>query len=198
MKARLLAAVLCLAVPGTAFPQALTSLASVRVAYTTRKNTVKPEGVLKAQIDALDAQIADAGRLGRSGELRRLYAKGLALLNGREWNDAAAYAASLVIRTDHVVADSTKPFTARLEQIFLPAIELTHAVSVDVTLGPPPRPGAPAPDNGAARALGTFDGVGRDLRESPFPFEVDLRQVPDGTYELAAGIHDGDRALARA
>src|SRR5471030_3157354 len=72
---------LCALVPVTAGAQALTSLSSVRVGYTTRKNTVKPQGELKAQIDALDAQIADATKLGKSGELRRLFAKGLALLN---------------------------------------------------------------------------------------------------------------------
>ena len=81
MNARVfLVASLCALVPATAMPQALTNLASVRVGYTTRKNTVKPQGELKAQIDALDAQIAEAGRLGKSGELRRLYAKGITLL----------------------------------------------------------------------------------------------------------------------
>ncbi len=85
MKVRLLAASVCLSIslmPALAAGQALTSLASVRVGYSSRKNTVKPEGELKAQIDALDAQIAEATRLGRAGELRRLFAKGLALLNG--------------------------------------------------------------------------------------------------------------------
>src|SRR3989475_13234617 len=84
MNARVLVvAALCGLVPASAFPQALTSLASVRVGYTTRKNTVNPQGELKAQIDALDAQIAEASRLGRNGELRRLYAKGVTLLAGR-------------------------------------------------------------------------------------------------------------------
>src|SRR6266513_2869884 len=85
--------------PAIALPQALTSLSSLRVGYSTRKNTVKPQGDLKAQIDALDAQIAEAARLGRNGELRRLYAKGVALLNGRPWTDEADFAASLVVRT---------------------------------------------------------------------------------------------------
>src|SRR5438876_4004333 len=98
MKARvLLVAALCALVPAAAFPQALTSLASVRVGYTTRKNTVKPQGELKAQIDALDAQIAEASRLGKSGELRRLFARGLSLLNNRPWTDAVEYAQSLVL-----------------------------------------------------------------------------------------------------
>ena len=86
MKFRTLVLVaLCTILPATAFPQALTSLASVRVGYTTRKNTVKPQGELKAQIDALDQQIAEATRLGKTGELRRLFAKGIVLLSGRAW-----------------------------------------------------------------------------------------------------------------
>src|SRR5258706_2459493 len=98
-----------LVAPAFASAQALTSLASVRVGYTTRKNTVKPQGELKAQIDALDAQIADAARLGRNGELRRLFAKGLTLLSGRPWTEMADYSGSLVLRTDRVVVESTRP-----------------------------------------------------------------------------------------
>src|SRR5437667_4523216 len=111
-------------VPSIVLAQALTSLASVRVGYVTRKNTVKPQGELKAQIDALDAQIAEASRLGKSGELRRLFAKGTTLLNNRPWTDVVEYAHSIVLRTDRVVADSAKPYSVRLEQIFAPSIDL--------------------------------------------------------------------------
>ena len=49
MKARVLLVVsLCALLPAAAMAQALTSLASVRVGYTSRKNTVKPQGELKA------------------------------------------------------------------------------------------------------------------------------------------------------
>ena len=110
MNARiLLVAVLCAVTPGAALAQALTSLASVRVGYVTRKNTVKPQGELKAQIDALDAQIAEAARLGRNGELRRLYAKGVALLAGRPWTDTTDFSNSLVLRSPRVVVDSARP-----------------------------------------------------------------------------------------
>src|SRR5579862_55151 len=110
MKARvLLVALVSALIPAMAGAQALTSLASVRVGYTTRKNTVKPQGELKAQIDEVDRQIAEASRLGKSGELRRLFAKGMTLLNGRPWTDATEYASSLVLRTDRVVADSSRP-----------------------------------------------------------------------------------------
>src|SRR2546430_13098225 len=112
MKLRTFVAV-CVAVliPALASAQALTSIASVRVGYVTRRNTVKPQGELKAQIDALDAQIAEAARLGRNGELRRLFAKGIALLAGRPWTDAAEYSSSLVVRASRVVVDSSKPYT---------------------------------------------------------------------------------------
>src|SRR5262245_37369162 len=134
-------ALACMAA-ATASAQALPNLSSLRVGYTTRKNTVKPQGELKAQIDALDAQIADAARLGRSGELRRLYAKGNTLLAGRPWTDEIDFATSLVIRTAAVVADSTKPYVFRLEQIYEPSITLDHPLTANVALRKRPAPAA--------------------------------------------------------
>src|SRR3954449_9502998 len=187
MNARLLAASACLSLcsflPAPAGAQALTSLASVRVGYTTRKNTVKPQGELKAQIDALDAQIADANRLGRTGEVRRLYAKGMALLNGRAWTDAADYSASLVLRSARVVIDSSKPYTVRLEQIYAPSLPLQNTVSAHVMLRQrpaPPTPNQPPQEPPLVKDLGSFDGVARDLRESPYFFDLDVSDVPDG------------------
>jgi poly(3-hydroxybutyrate) depolymerase len=200
---RLVAVAVCALIPASAFPQALTSIASVRVGYTTRKNTVKPQGELKAQIDALDAQIAEAARLGRTGELRRLFAKGIALLNNRAWTDDVEYAASLVLRTDRVVADSTKPYPVRLEQIFTPAIALQRPVTAHLALRArpaPPSPGQP-PAQGPppiVKDLGTFDGVPRDLRESPFPFEADLHDVADGGYLLTVDVTDEGKPIGLA
>ena len=203
MNARiLLVAVLCAVTPGSALAQALTSLASVRVGYVTRKNTVKPQGELKAQIDALDAQIAEAARLGRNGELRRLYAKGVALLAGRPWTDATDFSNSLVLRSPRVVVDSARPYTVRLEQIYAPAIQLDRPVSAHATLrkrtaapAPPAQPPAP---NEIVKDLGTFDGVARDLRESPFAFEFDLTDVNDGAYFVGVDVVDGSTALGTA
>jgi poly(3-hydroxybutyrate) depolymerase len=187
----------CALVPATATPQALTSLASVRVGYITRKNTVKPQGELKAQIDALDAQIAEASRLGRTGELRRLFAKGITLLAGRSWTDAAEYSNSLALRTDRVVADSGKPYSVRLEQIYSPSIDLQRTVTAHVALRKRPTvtPGQPPQPGEVIKELGTFDGVARDLRESPFPFELDLHDVADGTYQLSVEVLDQSTPL---
>ena len=204
MKLRQLAhaVLLSVLVPATALPQALTNLSSVRVGYSTRKNQVKPQGELKAQIDALDAQIAEAARLGKNGELRRLYAKGVALLNGRAWTDEADFAASLVVRTSTVVADSTKPLSFRLEQIYTPAINLDHPLTAKAALRKrpaPPAPGAPpAPPPEVVKDLGTFDGVSRDLRESPFPFEVDVHDVADGGYLLTVDVLNDAKPIGSA
>jgi poly(3-hydroxybutyrate) depolymerase len=180
--------------------QALTSLSSVRVGYVTRKNTVKPQGELKAQIDALDAEIAEAARLGKNGELRRLFAKGIALLSNRPWTDAIEFSTSLVLRTDRVVSDSSKPYLVRLEQIYAPSIKLERPLMAKVGLfkrpsGPPPAPGTPPPAPELVKELGTFEGVGRDLRESPFSFDLDVHDVADGTYLLIANVADGADTL---
>ena len=193
-----LVTLLTLLAPAAASAQALTNLTSVGVQYTTRKNTVKPQGELKAQIDALDAQIAEARRLGKTGEMRRLYAKGMVLLAGRPWTDAADFNASLVLRTSRVIADSGAPFAVRLEQLYAPAIELRDPLTAHAELrkrpSPPAAGGAPQPGE-VVKDLGSFDGVGRDLRESPFPFELDVHDVADGAYTLSVDVSGGSTRL---
>lgn len=200
-----------------AVAQALPNLSSVRVGYNTRKETVKPQGELKAQIDQIDKEIQAASRLGQFGEVRRLYAKGTALLAGRPWTDADEYQAALVIRTDRLFVDSSMPYRVRLEQIFQPAIELTRPLSATAALrprtaaAPAGRGGAasapsPADRSGAASApppapaieLAKQDGVSRDLRESPFAMDLNVSAVPDGQYTLAIEVRDQDRSLGTA
>lgn len=195
------------------FAQALPNLSSARVAYNTRKATVKPDGDLKAQIDQIDQEIEAASRLGRTGEVRRLLAKGMALLAGRSWTDADEFQAALVIRTDRVLVDSSVPYRVRLEQIFAPGIELTRPLTARASLRARvaaggagrsggalalPERGASAPPERAAIELGAFEGVSRDLRESPFPIDLDVAAIPDGPYTLAIEVLDQDRSLGTA
>ena len=189
---------LALAIPSFSSAQALTSLQSVRVGYNTRKATVKPTGELKAQIDEIDKQLAEASRLGKNAELRRLMAKGTTLLAGRPWTDVLDYTNSVVLRTDHIVADSTKPYPVRLEQIYSPSIELTRSLTAHVIVRQRPAPaqgGAPPVPGAVVKDLGTFEGVARDLRESPYALELDVHDVPDGTYQLNIEVLDSDRSL---
>ena len=202
MKARLVTASVCLSLcalmPAAVRAQALTSLSSVRVGYTTRKNTVKPQGELKTQIDALDAQIAEATRLGKTGELRRLFAKGIALLNGTPWTDTLDYSRSLVLRTPRVIVDSSKPYSVRLEQIYASSLALQNTVGAHLTLHKRPAPTAPGrtpEEPPLVKDLGTFDGVSRDLRESPYFFDVDLKDVADGAYLLNVEVSNQGQSI---
>lgn len=186
----------CLAVPVVAAAQALPNVNLTRVLYNTRKATVKPEGELKAQVDAVDAAIAEATKLGQTGEVRRQIARGLTLLDGRMWTPQLDYQHSLVLRAERTVVDTTAPYTVRLEQIYRPAIELTPVLTVDVRLlRRVAAAGGAAPTFDVVRPLGTFDGASRDLRESPFEFDVAVEGVPDGTYVIEAAVRDGATAL---
>lgn len=202
MKSRILAVtVVCLAIAAVASPQALTSLQSVRVGYNTRKATVKPTGELKAQIDEIDRQLAEASRQGRNGEMRRLMAKGTTLLSGRPWTDELEFGNSIVLRTERVVGDSTRPYPVRLEQIYSPSIALERSLVARALLRQRPVPGAngaPPQPGPVVKDLGTTDGVSRDLRDSPARFEFDVRDVADGTYQLAVEVMDGDRSIGAA
>ena len=187
--------------------QALPGLSSLRVTYNTRKAMAKPEGELKAQLDAVDKEYAAAARAGDLGEARRQIAKGLALLAGSAWTPALDYQHSLVIRSERTVVDSSEPYVARLEQIYKPAIDLTPAITARVSLLRREAEGRGGTGAALARAqapmvtvrdFGRMDGVARDLRESPFQLELDLSAVPDGVYVLEAEVSDGDASLGAA
>ena len=188
--------------PMLASAQALTSLSSISVSYNTRKATVRPTGDLKVRIDEVDQQIAAARRNGQNAEVRRWTAKGMALLNNRPWDDVTDFATSLLIRTEHSVADSSKPLAVRLEQMYSPSIELSRSLTAHAVVKSRPQPapaaGQPAPPQTIVKDLGSFDGVARDLRESPYWLDLDVHDVADGTYQLAIDVKDGDRALGTA
>ena len=198
---RLVLAMCCtfLLVPADAFAQALPNVSLARVRYSTRKATVKPDGPLKTEIDAVDAAIAEATRQGHTGEVRRQLAKGLTLLDGRAWTPELDLQASLALRAERTIVDPSQPYAVRLEQIYRPATELTPALSVVMRLkrraAVSVLQAAPAPLS-LVREMGVFDGVSRDLRESPLVVELDLSGAADDTYVLEAELRDGATALA--
>ena len=187
-------ALLLVLIPAWAMAQALPNLALLRVRYNTARTAARPDGELKAQLDALDKEIADASRLGRTGEVRRLLARGTTLLDGREWTEVEDFRHSLVLRAERVFADSTRPFTVRLEQIYAPAIEITAPITASVTLRP-----LLAQPAGAAEALALTEQsrVPRDLRESPLVVDLDLARAADGPHELAVSLSQGERSLGQ-
>ena len=183
--------------PVSAWAQALPNLNSLRVRYNTQKSTVKPDGDLKVQIDQIDKEIGEATRAGRTGDVRKLFAKGLALLAGRPWTEVEEFQSSLVLRTSSVVVDSSQPQVVRLEQIFAPTTALTKPLTAIATIRPPAPPaaaGQPATSEPGTE-IGRFEQVARDLRESPFAMDLDLSKIADGTQVLSVEVKDGERSL---
>ena len=203
MKTLLVAAAVL--IPSLALGQALPNLNSLSVSYNSRKTAARAEGELKEKLDEVDKAIAAARAAGNAGELRRQFAKGMTLLAKEEWTPARDFRSSLVLRSERTVIDSSVPYALRLEQIYRPEITLTPALSAKVSVRkrvPPARPGAEPADAAAAKAaalqtkeLGTFDGISRDLRESPFAMELDLSAVEDGAQVIQAEIFDGTTSL---
>jgi predicted esterase len=184
-----------------AHAQALPNINSLSVRYNSLKTAAKPEGELKAQIDEVDKAIADARRTGNMGEVRRQIAKGLTVLNKEAWTPQLDYRNSLALRSERTVIDSAAPYAMRIEQIYRPAIDLSANLTTKVRIRkrvPPARPGATAPPAPAPRELGTFDGVSRDLRETPFALELDLAAVEDGAQVIEAEMFDGTTSLGTA
>jgi poly(3-hydroxybutyrate) depolymerase len=192
---RVLAVAALAVIPSIAVAQAPPNLALARVRYNSLKNSVKPDGDLKAQIDALDKAIAEAARLGQTSEVRRLLVKGTALLNGRGWTDQDDYDQSLLLRTDRVFVDSSVPYTVRLEQTFAPSLQLTSAPTARVSIRPLLSQPAGTPE---ARTLAEFPDVSRDLRDAPLLMDLDLASVPDGAYSLEVDVLDGTSTIGTA
>ena len=182
--------VVLLAAPATA--QAPPNLALARVRYNSLKNSVKPDGDLKTRIDAIDTELGEAMRLGQLSQVRRLLAKGTALLNDRGWTDVDDFDQSLVLRSDRVFVDSSTPYTVRLEQVYAPSLELTRPLNARAAVRPLLAQPAGAPET---RLVGEFTDVSRDLRDAPLVMELNLAAVPDGSYALEVDVIDGEMTI---
>ncbi len=195
--------------PALASAQALPNINSLSVRYNAVKAAAKAEGELKTQLDEVDKTIAEARRAGNMGEVRRQIAKGMALLNKEAWTPQLDYRHSLVLRSERTVIDSAWPYAMRIEQIYRPALDVSANLTTKVRIRkrvPPARAGADASAVAAAakaaalqtKELGTFDGVSRDLRETPYPIELDLSSLEDGAQVIEAEVFDGPTSLGTA
>jgi predicted esterase len=196
---RIVVVLLSLFVACDAFAQALPNINLLVVRYNSEKASAKPEGELKAQLDEVDKLIAEARRAGNNGELRRQIAKGMTLLRNEAWTPAIDFRNSLVLRAERTVVDSSAPLAFRLEQIYRPAMEMSTNLTARVSIrkrAPQSRTAKPAPV--PATVLATFDGLSRDLRESPFAMEVAVAAIEDGAFAIETEVLDGTTAIATA
>ncbi|HYV96117.1 MAG TPA: PHB depolymerase family esterase [Gemmatimonadaceae bacterium] len=190
--ATLLAAIVSLA-PAALAAQAPPALISVYVEYSTVKNTVKPQGAVRATLDSLERLYAAASRTGRTGEARHLLAEALTIVNGHEWTDSADFAASLRLRSDGQIVESQRPYTVRLQQYYA-ARTLPSSPAVRAVIH---KRGTGAQTADVAKAFPTFENVSRDLLDAPLTMQFDFHDVPDGNYTLVIDVLDSARTIAR-
>jgi dienelactone hydrolase len=177
--------------------QARETVAGLRTRYNTVKTQAKPQGDLKAKFDAIDEQLLRAAKLGRTGELRRLYSQGIALAAGQPWTPEREFAGSLALRTERVFISPENPVAFRLEQIYAPQIELANPLTIRVSVNRP----APAGTGAPAQLLkdgGSFSNIGRDFIDEPFRFDLDLSTIADTRAVVRAEVLDGTRTLGAA
>jgi poly(3-hydroxybutyrate) depolymerase len=201
MKSALLTILFVLITVSSAAAQARDTIAIMRTRYNTAKNAARAQGELKQKLDAIDQQLARAIRLGRTGELRRLYTQGSAVASGREWTPETEFTSSLVLRTERVFVGPEKPISLRLEQIYAPTLELSNPLTVRITVNRAATGGAGGANAQPAAKLKdgpVFSNVGRDFIDEPLRFDVDLSGLEDGRVTLRAEVQDGTRALGAA
>jgi dienelactone hydrolase len=195
MKAALLLGITLLAGASTLAAQARDTVAIMRTRYNTAKTNSKAQGALKQQLDTIDQQLARASKLGRTGEMRRLYTQGTALAAGREWTPETEFSSSLVLRTERVFVSPENPVSFRLEQIYSPTLELANPLSVRLTVNRPAAAGPNAPPPVKLKDGGVFNNVSRDLMDDPLRFDLDLSGLADGRTVIRAEVQDGTRLL---
>jgi len=167
------------------------------VQFRSMSNRAKPQGEVKARLAEIEKNATAAFRAGKTGEVRRLFAQGRALLQGKSWTPVDDFQHSLVLRTDTTVTDPSQPFYARLAQIYWPDYQAKGEITLDVALAERRGRGRLIQPGQAVKDFGRFIGVSTDLVDAPFLFQLDLSGISQGTYLLTATLHEGEAEVGR-
>jgi poly(3-hydroxybutyrate) depolymerase len=103
----------------------------------------------------------------------------------------SAFASSLALRTDRIVADSSRVAMGWLAQTSPVAFTSKGALRLEVALAPW------EPEAKGLKKLGNFTIFGGDLAKNPFPFTVDVSGSADGYYRYVAEVFDGETSVAK-
>jgi predicted esterase len=186
------------AVATIAAAQARPNLSVARLVYNAAKSQANPQGELKDKLALIEKAIAEATRWGRTGEIRRLLAQGQTLLAGRDWTDELDFSNSLALRADAVVLDSKQPGSIRIEQIYVPRLQMVGPLTARVSLHRPRRAALGFQPGDKVKDLATQDGISRDLLDEPCRIDLDWIGIEDGAYVVQAELFDRDKSLGAA
>ena len=157
----------------------------------TLQTNMKVSDNVQGEVDKLSAEAAAMQNAGNAGEARRRFLHAIAVQRGLAWNDKTEFASSLQLRTNMVVADSSRTFYAQLTQGYDAPYQSARGLGLHLTLADFAVPGK------VLRDLGTFEVYARDLIDEPYSLSASLEGVADGPYQLAAEVVDGSAVLVR-
>jgi dienelactone hydrolase len=100
------------------------------------------------------------------------------------------FIASLTLRSEQIIADSTHPLILWLGQTSPVAYRSAAPVTLKLTLAPA------AANSPVIKELGTFDVLPRDLNARPLGVSAQLDGVADGNYRIVAMVFEGDATIA--
>ncbi len=147
----------------------------------------------KALVDKLVEEAAAFQEQGSNGDARRLLSHAITLQLGGTWDTRTEYSASLVLRTDMTVADSSRLFVAQLAQRYPARYPDSSGLRLRVSLvegGIPARADVVAAAGSTIAELALYDLPNRDLIDDPCRFDADLSKVPEGSYLVRAEVLD--------
>ncbi len=166
-----------------------------RLAYMFRKakEAAQPTGELASELQQIEDEAFQLYRQGNRSVARKLVYRGIARLLGKPWTAREEYLRSLILRTNMIVCDPRQPVVVRLEQEYQAMYKQQSPLALRLVLldGKTPRKKPPI------KQLHRLEVPQRDLIDQPFSFALDLRDVPDGNYLLAADVEEDGQAARR-
>jgi poly(3-hydroxybutyrate) depolymerase len=167
------------------------TLPALSQALRTLQANLKVAESVKAQVDKLAAEATSLQNAGNGGEARRRLLHAITVQRGLPWDEKAEFSGSLALRTNMIVADSSRSFYALLTQTYWAPYAAPAGLRLRVTIAD-----FAAPDK-VVRDLGTFEVYARALAEEPYAISANLARLADGPYQIAAEVSDRGAVLRR-
>jgi pimeloyl-ACP methyl ester carboxylesterase len=165
--------------------------------------TVRPPGPqhspeAAATLMELEVEAAELRRQGRAGDALRTIARAWAVARGEEPSPRSEFLGSLVLRTDTVVCDPTRPLIGWLSQAFSAARPAGMELTARVRLAAPERAGilevGPGETVGEPREIADLPA---DLIAEPVAVSLDAGAVENGIHLFTVEILEGGEPVHR-
>jgi predicted esterase len=207
MKMNFVTVALCLLIAINFFPetraQEISHLPELRTRYEEFNNLYtrkRREGVNVVPIDPLRQQAEAAFKAGNTRVMLETVSRGIALLEGRQWDERQRFLSSLTLKVDRLVLDSNQDLQVSLVRMFPTNLDQAFAAAPTVTFEVKPEEQATA-ETGveapvAARAAQPILIGERMAISQESTIATRRLRLTDGIYWLVARLEAGGQTVA--